>query len=98
MSDSRIVNTTLGAVCVAVLSSVAIGDVLWRARLLSGGMPGFPAPAPYYRPLAVPGTAGTPGSADALGADFSQVYMSARALIYGQSEYDLSGSVPIPAT
>jgi Glycosyltransferase family 87 len=79
-----------GYLCWALLPAVLLAMSVTRLRGLltvirTGKNTASVSPAPVYGFLPVPGTA--PGGPGALGADFSQVYFSAKAIASGDSAY-----------
>ncbi len=87
MTSTKILNIFFLTVCLSVISSFFLGDMIWRKDLIKTGVLAFPYPPPYYGLMHVPGTSPISDSRGALGADFSQVYFSAMAIRHGQSPY-----------
>jgi len=73
------------ALLVGSALSLAVG--LGVAKLLLTASPDRLFPAPFYSPVAVPGTSDSPDRPGAAGADFAQIYFGARALRAGRSPY-----------
>ncbi|MCZ2846159.1 MAG: hypothetical protein O2U61_06670, partial [Candidatus Bathyarchaeota archaeon] len=86
MTFKRIFEYFLLTVCISVIFSFFVGDMIWRSNIIKG-LSKFPHPRPYYGLEPVPGTSLVPESKGVLGADFSQVFFSAQAIRHRESAY-----------
>lgn len=88
MGSNKIINRFFLGVCIPVILSFFLGDMIWRINLIKTNKLEFPHPRPYYGFLPVPGISPQSSSNGALGADFSQVFLSAKAIRHGESAYN----------
>lgn len=86
MTD-RVVRSFCAAIVLAIVGGVVASVVVADVQLLRRSTLPPPYPMTIYEPLPTPGSALSPDDKGAAGADFSQVYTSAKALRHGQSAY-----------